>query len=286
MISAASSLGYRPSRVARALVTGVSDVVVIVLPQLALGPRVEDAVELVSQEAAELGKSVFVRIAGPDPLATIATLVDLRPAAVIDFGGLDISLRERVPAAGITLIPRFVDVATALDPNRLIGRTQAMELLRHGHRRLAYGLISDGHSDPNVARRAEGVKEIALERGIEAPLEVSIPLNAASARAALESLITRQPVGIACYNDDVAHAVLAAARSARWTVPDEIAVVGADATKVGQLVSPRLTSVTADLRPLLHELLQGLREALLGVSEDSEPISLADSIIVLSGETT
>lgn len=286
MKDAASSLDYRPSQAARTLVTGVSDVIVIVLPQLALGPRVEEMMSLVTAAAGEFGKNVLVRFAGSDPLATIAMLADVRPAAVIDLGGLDPALRDRVTEAGIALVPRLDGPLSQFDPNRMIGRLQATELLRGAPRRLIYGMLGDGYVDPNIAARAAGVADVARERGLEKPVEIVIPLEVAAARAALQPLIGDQPVGVACYNDDVAIAVLAAGYSADWSVPEQLAVTGADATPVGQLVRPRLTSVAIDLPRLMPELLRGLRETLTGVLEEASLPALADVVTLVPGETS
>jgi DNA-binding LacI/PurR family transcriptional regulator len=57
--------------------------------------------------------------------------------------------------------------------------------------------------------------------------------------------------GICCYNDEVAVAVLGAAADLNLSVPGQVALVGADRTHVGQLISPRLTTIDIDLPALM-----------------------------------
>lgn len=286
VLSAASSLDYRPSAAGRALVTGVSDIIVLVLPPLALGPRLEEALNLISAGAAALGKHVLIRFTEPGSADVIDALMELRPAAVLDFGVLTSSHRDRLESAGIVLVPGPRSDTGRFDPTRMAGRTQAVELLRDPARRLVYALLGDGHSDPTALERLAGVRDVAHERGVDDPIVVAVPLNAEQARAVLAPLVGERPVGIACYNDDVAIAVLSAARDAGWAVPDSVAVVGVDATAVGQLVSPRLSTVTIHLERSIAGLLQDLREGLGAISEIGQLDGSPELVTLLRGETS
>ena len=93
-------------------------------------------------------------------------------------------------------------------------------------------------------------------------------------------------LGVACYNDDVAIAVLAAARDGGWSIPDQIAVIGVDGTRVGQLVSPRVTSVSIDLPLVMQEVLRGLRQSIRGGTDAEPRAALNHSVELLPGETT
>lgn len=53
--------------------------------------------------------------------------------------------------------------------------------------------------------------------------------------------------GIACYNDDVASALLGAAHKRGLRVPDDIAIIGMDRTPLSQVTVPRLTTLSYDL---------------------------------------
>lgn len=88
-----------------------------------------------------------------------------------------------------------------------------------------------------------------------------MPLEVDRARSALASAVEDGPVGVACCNDDVALAVLAAARALNRRTPEDVAVVGVDHTPVGQLWSPPLTTIDVDVRAIMDTAIQDLQIA-------------------------
>lgn len=86
-------------------------------------------------------------------------------------------------------------------------------------------------------------------------------VNLDDAQAALDSLDT-PGIGIACYNGDVATALLAAAHTRSLRAPDDVALIGMDHTPLGQVTTPRLTTlsydVTAGGRAAVSLILAGL----------------------------
>ena len=119
-----------------------------------------------------------------------------------------------------------------------------------------------------------------------------IPLDTDAATAALRAVLSGAdsvPLGICCYNDDVAIAVLAAARSLGLRVPEDLALVGVDRTAVGQLITPRLSTVSVNQPLIMDALVQGLaslstrRQA----PDPARPEVDLDSLVKLvRGETT
>jgi DNA-binding LacI/PurR family transcriptional regulator len=253
VMGAAAALNYRPSRAGRALVTGLSDLIVVTLPNITFGHKMQEVIEKTAARSEALGMSVVVRYAGIDPSATLNAILDLRPAVVLDFGVFDTAVRRAIIAAGIRVYPS-ADIppgSTALHDTQ-IGRLQARELLRVPDRRLVYALLADSRPEPYGPARARGAALEAAARGAPAPTVVRVPLEVRGAQEALAPVLapihdTGSSVGVCCYNDEVAIAVLAAARELRLRVPQDVAVVGVDHTEVGQLVSPRLTTVDIDL---------------------------------------
>ena len=61
---AAETLSYRPSRAGRSLVTGLSDLIVVVVPNVTFGRHLQDAVDSIAASTAATGMSVVVRYAG------------------------------------------------------------------------------------------------------------------------------------------------------------------------------------------------------------------------------
>ncbi|WP_136055752.1 LacI family DNA-binding transcriptional regulator [Microbacterium sp. K24] len=264
VVAAAEALRYRPSRAGRALVTGLSDIVVVVVPNATFGPHLQDSVDRITGATATAGVSVVVRFASIQDESTLTSVLDLRPAAVVDFGVFNPSQRERIEASGTRVVPRRAPVAEGADPDPIdihIGRIQVRELLRGGPRRLVYAALDDKRLDPFGPPRLDGIRREARERGLEAPLTPRIPLDVDGATAALRAVVAEAgsaALGICCYNDDVAIAAVAACRKLDLRVPEDVAVIGVDKTAVGQLISPRLTTVFVDQPLLMDSLVQEL----------------------------
>ena len=112
-----------------------------------------------------------------------------------------------------------------------------------------YTTLADNRPDLYCPLRVNGARQYARERGAPDPVAVPVPLDRRGTVDALTPALTdwAVPTGIACYNDEVAIAVVAAARELDLDVPQQVAVVGADHIVVGQLVSPRLTTVRIHL---------------------------------------
>ena len=75
----ARDLGYRPSMAGRALARGTSDVVITLLPNISLGPRLRELIDRVTEELAEAGKTNLIRLSSGDALLDEAGLA-VRPA--------------------------------------------------------------------------------------------------------------------------------------------------------------------------------------------------------------
>jgi len=257
--TAASELSYRPSRAGRSLVSGVSDLIVVVVPNVTFGRHLQDAVDSIASKSAARGMSVVVRYAGNDPVATLTTVLDLRPAAVIDLGVFDAAERTQIERAGIVTIPEQQMVGQMIEnPNHHIGRLQVRHLLEVPGRRLVSALLVDERLDTFGPDRQQGVTDEALTLGAEPPIRMRVPLRIEGVVAALSAVVAESsgaPLGICCYNDDVAIALIAAARELGLSVPGDIAVVGVDNTEIGQLISPRLTTIAVDLLGTLETFL-------------------------------
>jgi len=290
--AAAAALDYRPSRAGRALVTGLSDIVVIVVPNATFGPHLQDSVDRITNASAMSGMSVVVRFGAPDE-STLASVLDLRPAAVVDMGVFTDAQRARIEAIGCRVVPPRLPVAEGQDADPIdihIGRLQVQELTRAGVRDIVYARLEDGRLDPFGPPRLEGIRRESSARGLDDPEVIRIPLRLDEAVAALAPLATQRrarPLGVCAYNDDVAIAVLAAARHLGMSVPADISVIGVDNTAVGQLLSPRLTTIDVDQPALMDALTQELahlrRPQASAPAAKTEPSSY---VTVVRGETT
>jgi DNA-binding LacI/PurR family transcriptional regulator len=287
VLDAASELQYRPSPAGRALVRGRSDVLVIVIPHTTFGRNLQDLVDDITAQADMHGLSVVVRFAGPNREETLAAVQHFRPVAVVDFGILDAAHRDSLEASGAVVIPKLrPDDTLENNANFIIGELMGQELLRNGPRRLVFGALLDERSDPFGPARYEGLKHWARAHGLPAPGRVEIPLHRADATAALEAEYAGEPIGVACYNDAVALAVLAAGRDLGLSVPDQLSVMGVDATAEGQLSSPRLTTLKPDNGPVMARIAADLTSLDGRTVPPVEAAEHVQAFTVIPGETT
>lgn len=295
VLAAAKALHYRPSRAGRALVTGLSDIIVVVVPNATFGPHLQDSVDRLTNATSGEGMSVVVRFASMQDESTLTSVLDLRPTAVVDFGVFSNEQRERIEAFGTRVVPRRTPLADRADPDPIdihIGRMQVRELLRAGPRRLVYAALDDKRLDPFGPPRLDGIEREARERGLAKPLIARIPLDAHGATTALRAVLSgadSTPIGVCCYNDDVAIAVLSAARRLGLRVAEDLALVGVDRTAVGQLITPRLTTVFVDQPKIMDALVRDLA-SLSSRRPLPEPTSaeldLSELVELIPGETT
>lgn len=285
--ASAATLGYVRSAAGRALVKGHSDFIVLVVPYTTF-PKLQDVVEALSVDLEEIGFSVVVhfsipRAPGAMPGRLHHLVMALRPAGVVDLGGLsddDIGFME---GAGCPVVPR-----ERLDYNSSIGRLQARHLHDRGYTEIAYAFLSDARDDAYGQERARAVSEFCAARGLAQPTYFHVPIEADGAQRELGRLLgrRRRPVGIACYNDVVGVALVFAAQRLGLAVPGDVAVIGAEDVDVGQLISPRLTTVASDVSGVLLHIRNALARTYEGLASPGEVPPPEESFTLVLGETT
>lgn len=284
--AAADQLSYRPSRAGRSLVTGLSDLIVVVVPNVTFGRHLQDAVEGLSVATLPMGMSVVLRYADTDPSVTLAAILDLRPAYVIDLGVFDDRARSSLVASGIQVVPTDQTIARITeDPNHFIGRLQVEHVLANGDRRIVCALLLDDRVDVLGPMRQLGVTDAAAARGLDSPIAIRVPLTVEGAVDALSGALAQsggQALAVCCYNDDVAIAMVAAARELGLAIPTDVSIIGVDRTQVGQLIVPRLSSIEVDF----PRILRSIGQLISGDSDSVEWWNSEDLVRVVVGETT
>ncbi|WP_160573507.1 LacI family DNA-binding transcriptional regulator [Actinomadura physcomitrii] len=287
---AAAALGYVRSAAGRALALGRSDFIVVVVPNVTF-IRLQDVVQTLSADIEKLGFTAVVHfsVAGPEGTGTDRLrhlLETLRPAGVLDLGGLTRADREFAAQAGCPVLPPD---KPPFNVNEWLGFLQADHLRSRGYARIAYALLADERDDSYARARAASVAAFCAAEGMPPSVDVHVPIEPEGAQRALEALLEahRPPFGVACYNDKVALALLFAARRLGLAVPDDVGVIGMEGADVGQVVSPRLTTVRSDVRAAMRPFRYALAQAYGGpASREDEPVFGKEAFAVLPGETT
>lgn len=274
--SAVAALGYTRSAAARALSTGRSDAVLLVLPPWPIGPLIAGVIENLTAELGAQGLSLVVRPELPD--RTVAQLWrELAPIAVVYFGEVDHAERAAMREAGV-----YVASITGRGPgdadsggdgvvvsNVEIGRLQAAHLIGAGHRRLGYALPGDPRVQDLAAQRLDGVTAACVAAGLDPPVTGGRPAWRAAGVTA-----------VCAYNDEVAFALLHEMRAAGHTAPDDLAVVGADDIPTAPYALPPLTTVRQDVPEITARVADLVIHGVTGRSRPVRPPAQLLSVVV------
>ena len=254
VLDAAAELGYTPSAAARALSSGRSDVVLLLLPDWPIGPTVGQLLEDLSTALADHGLTFVAHpLSAGRPVSEVWKAIT--PAAVVSFEELDDVETRMLQAAGIELAVTLFGGhgRQAMDiPEQRSGRLQAEHLAVAGHRRLGYAWPDDPRVLSFAQARLEGVRQTCADLGLVQPDVRTVPLTLDGAAQAVRAWRQADPgvTGICAYNDEVALAVLAGARHEGLEVPHDLAVIGADNIPTAAVALPPLTTVQPDMQAL------------------------------------
>lgn len=252
---AVAELGYQPSAAGRTLARGSSDIVIALIPDTTFGRNLQDIYGALTEELAKRGLTLVLRLSSHSPESLDKLVVGMKPRAILTLTALPDDQRDLLARRGVELFEP--DESDAADVNAQIGTIQARHLIARGYRRLAYAHLRDARSDPfGGARERLFIKECLAQR-LEEPRVVYLDITPEDARAALQDLGSTG-FAVACYNDDVATALLSAATERGWAVPQDLALIGMDNTPLSRLTIPPLTTMGYDPTQATQASLQTL----------------------------
>jgi DNA-binding LacI/PurR family transcriptional regulator len=254
--SVARELGYRPSIAGRALARGTSDIVITLLPNISLGPRLRELIDRVTDELAQAGRTNLIRLSSGDAEIDEAVLT-LRPAGLWSVAPLTEQQHARLADANVTVVDQSRELQEAID--REIGAMQARHLIQRGYEAIAVALPEDLREQPFARAREQGALDECRSAGVATLPTIRLALARGSSAATARSLPTRS-FGVAAYNDEAALAVMAAAKHAGRDVPGDIGVIGVDNTVASGVSEPTLTTIDIDVRYSAHEIVHALLE--------------------------
>jgi len=251
---AMADLGYRPSHLAKSLVTGRSETVGVIIPDIA-NPFFSAVFRGCEDELTARGYSAFLCNTDENPEKEqyyIDLLVNHGVDALLLWGSsletkqLTQHIRDEVPVVSVDgLAQQGIAHGTVVNVDNEGGAQALTEhLIAAGHRQIAY--ISGASRRLPAQQRMNGYRK-ALSNA-ELPLNDSLivrdqPTIGGGYTATIALLQQHTPDALFCYNDLMAVGAIAAARELDYDVPGDIAVVGFDDTMPASLVSPLLTTV-------------------------------------------
>ncbi|TCC52247.1 LacI family DNA-binding transcriptional regulator [Kribbella capetownensis] len=245
--AAADRLNYRPSDLARSLSLGRTNMVALVVPDLA-NPLFQQVLRGITNASAAAGYRVLVAETDEDPTAEAGIALAARrrcDALIMVSPRLDEeSLLELLPQVQPVILvnrPGPADVASvAVDYGRAV-RIVVNHLVGLGHRRLAF-LAGPPASSSNQARlRSLDVaqREIPDLEIVRLDCGWSIEDGYAAVERVLESRVT----AVVAFNDLVAFGLLARLNEVGVAVPADVSVAGMDDIGLSRFAVPSLTTV-------------------------------------------
>lgn len=279
----AADLDYRPSVAARALATGTSDIVVALLPFTYLSGNLQVVLEKAADELAQRGLTLVLRQFASGTQALRQLLTSLRPRAVLSLQTLGSGQVAVLDDLEIPHIAQTTDDEVSFGFDERIGRAQARHLASRGFRQLAYVHLDDERFEPWGRSREDGVSAAAGELGLGETLVRRARLDPRSVADVVESL--PDGVGVACYNDDLAIALLSAAVSAERRVPEQLGLIGMDATPLSACTIPALTTLSIDVHAAASNMIDGLL-AILSTEGGASPMGRPVELTVIERGST
>jgi DNA-binding LacI/PurR family transcriptional regulator len=256
---AAELLGYRPNLAARNLARGKSGVVLYVVPHVAVGEMPMQAGSRMTTELTRLGLLQVQIFETEDDQHVVDAIENLDPVAVTSLFPLSAAAARAVQAAGIANIE--IGTLPALgDPHLSIGELRVEHLVSRGHRQIAFAYTGIQRWRALGDYWFGGVVRAALARDLPrlAVAEVTVDNAAEVVRGWVRDGVT----AVCAQSDEIACLVLYGIHEAGLRCPRDLAVIGVDASPMGVVSSPPLTTVQFDPRTVADVALAALCERL------------------------
>ncbi|CAM8647175.1 PurR Transcriptional regulators [Comamonadaceae bacterium] len=288
--AAADTLGYVPNPAARALASGQSSHVAVLIPMLSNALFV-DLLEALQLSLRQAGFQTLIGITHYDPSEEETLLREQllhRPAGLI-VTGLERheTTRQLIAQSGVPCVHLMT---TEVPPGAHCvgfsqmdaGRDMARHLIGKGYRRIAFAAAQ---LDPRTLQRLQGWRNALQEAGLHD--EVLEWLNPAPSSLALGARMFEQIMGqtppvdaIFFCNDDLAQGALLAAMRMGVAVPQRVAIAGFnDLTGSDQMVPP-LTTVRTPRAEIGHAAAQMLIRLMQGEAVPSDAVNLGYALQV------
>lgn len=249
VLAEAKRVGYRPHTAARALASGRSRLVLLVLPDWPLDFNLRRNIEEASLALDEAGYSLVTYT--PHPTGQARPLWEvLQPDVVVGLVPFQPNQIEALRRSGVDTIIPDPDRPLVADYPEEGPSLQIRHLANLGHTRIAYAGAADPRVADLVALRLHRAEEAARELGLPALETLALSLTAESADEAVSTWHRAGITAVAAYNDDIATAILGAALRLGLAVPRDLAVIGHDDTPIAEILQPQLSTIHVEVAGL------------------------------------
>ncbi|TDC81621.1 LacI family transcriptional regulator [Micromonospora sp. KC606] len=245
VLACAEDLGYRPNRAARALITGRTHNIGLIIADIA-NPFFPPLIKAAEGQARHRDYHVFVADTNEDAAAEeelVHALAKQVDGVLLCSPRMSNSLIEQVSReVPVVVINRHVAGLPCVVMDVGQGARSAIEhLLGLGHRRIALLCGPRGSWTNREIRRAAGAA--ARSGGAELTLLGPNPPTETGGGAQAEQVCRSGVTAVLAYNDLMAIGLIEGLDQLGLRVPEDVSVVGVDDIALSRLTRPKLTTV-------------------------------------------
>ncbi|CAH0179901.1 LacI family DNA-binding transcriptional regulator [Microbacterium sp. CFBP9023] len=246
VLAEAKRLGYRPHTAARALASGRSQLVLLVLPDWPMDFSLRRNIEEASLALDEAGYALITYT--PHPTGAARPLWEvLQPDVVMSLQPLTDEQIGGIRAADISrIVPNPATVAAEQRWVEEGPRLQITHLADEGHRQILFAGLRDPRLADLVESRFRSATEAANRLSLQPLRRADIDHLDPDIGDLVRSWREEGVTAVAGYNDDVAATVVGAALRAGMAVPQDLAVIGHDDTPTASMIHPQLSTIRVD----------------------------------------
>jgi LacI family transcriptional regulator len=292
ILKIAEELGYRPSQIARGLVTHQSATLGLVMPDVA-NPFFSQIARGAEEIAYQHNYSLFLINTGEDSKREKDALNSLLEKEIDGAVLCSSRLSQEEMLTYLELLPAAVLVNRELKlPNSRVatlnvddcsGTQSSLDyLVSKGRKNIA--LLAGPQFSVSSQRRLEGYQSGLRKHNLvilPENIEMCAPTTEGGNEAALR-LFHRCPDvdAVVAFNDLAAVGVLRACQQTDRSVPEDVAVIGADDIPLAALTSPSLTTLHVDLTAIGENAMNALLHLIDFPEETAEKIVVQPKLLI------
>jgi len=250
IVRAAKDLGYRPNQAAKTLVTGHTNTIGLVVPDIA-NPFFTSLLKGVQSRARSRGYIVLLADADNDAnlerdvvreISHLTAGLIIHPVAAATTEG-DLAIYAADGHA--VVVNREADGIASARADLALGLRQAVaHLVALGHRSIGY--LSGSEFSWANRYRLEVLKADASQYGIEVTEFGPYSTTAEGGAAALEPVVASRVTAAIAFNDEMALGLMSQMRARGMTCPTDLSIIGGSDFPYASMISPALTTIRVE----------------------------------------
>lgn len=283
----AADLGYRTNPLARALPTGRTSMLALVISDIT-NPFYGEIIRGAQSAAAEAGYVILLVDAQESDRverdALERALPTVEGVVLASSRMSDSAIRMTAKQRPMIVLNRHVaDVPSVVTDNLHGMRLAVQHLADLGHRTVTY--VSGPEASWADGMRWRSLRKAAAESRLRAHRTGPYPPTVAGGSTAAEELGHHGASAVIAYNDQLAIGLVRGLQTTGRRVPQDISIVSFDNIFAAELVTPGLTTVAAPLRAQGHTAVCSLLSALGGAQVSTGRPMVLPTRLVVRGST-